>query len=569
MKITSLDKEIRKVFETGYYNIPRFQRPYSWEKEQVLEFWNDTIIDSESDYFIGSIVVYKINDELFGIVDGQQRLTTITMLLCAVRDFFNFEGFNKLAQGMHALVERPDLKFDDRFILQTETSYPYFQEHIQSFDEPEIITEIGVEELNLKKAYELIQKFIKNEIEIITSNKQLTKEKQKAEIQNKLTEIRDKILKLKVIYIELEDEEDAYVIFETLNTRGKDLSVGDLIKNQLTKNIIQKNKGVDIPKEKWKIIRDNIDSTSRDLDFDTFLLHVWLSKYEFTTTKTLYKKFKKSISKIEAKAFLDNLVTDSTTYKNIFDTETRNWNKNEEPLKKSLRILYGFNVTQQTPMVLSIMREYFAKRLKFKYAKEALEAIEHFHYIFTAITSQRSAGGIATMYSQFGRKLNEAKEDEDKLRVIRQLRQKMSEKIPTFEEFVASFKTLEFTNGYTKKKNIIHYTLSKIDSYYSKNKGLEINYNLMTIEHLLPQSTTAKKDVDSSSVGKIGNLILVDSKTNSKLDSKPFAAKKVILQKSNIFLDNEISVSKIWTAKEIEERTLKLATIAYNNVFKI
>lgn len=569
MKITSLDKEIRKVFETGYYNIPRFQRAYSWEKEQVLEFWNDTIIDSESDYFIGSIVVYKINDELFGIVDGQQRLTTITMLLCAVRDFFNVEGFNKLAQGMHALVERPDLKFDNRFILQTETSYPYFQEHIQSFDEPEINTEIGIEELNLKKAYELIQKSIITEIEIIKSNKQLTKEKQKIDVQNKLLEIRDKILKLKVIYIELEDEEDAYVIFETLNTRGKDLSVGDLIKNQLTKNIIQKNKGVDIPKEKWKIIRDNIDSTSRDLDFDTFLLHVWLSKYEFTTTKTLYKKFKKSISKVEAKTFLDNLVTDSITYKNIFDTETRNWNKNEESLKKSLRILYGFNVTQQTPMVLSIMREYFAKRLKFKYAKEALEAIEHFHYIFTAITSQRSAGGIATMYSQFGRKLSEAKEDEVKLKVIRQLKQKMTEKIPTFEEFLASFKTLEFTNGYTKKKNIIHYTLSKIDEYYSKNKGLEINYNLMTIEHLIPQSLSLKKDVDSSSVGKIGNLILVDSKTNSKLDSKVFAAKKVILQKSNIFLDNEISIAKNWNAKEIDERTIKLATVAYNNVFKI
>ena len=144
MKITSLDKEIRKIFEAGYYNIPRFQRPYSWEKEQIIEFWNDTIKDSESDYFIGSIVVYKKTDELFGIVDGQQRLTTITMILCAVRDFYIQEGFVNPAKGVHVLIEKIDLNNEQKFVLQTETSYPYFQEHIQKYEEPEIEVEFGV-----------------------------------------------------------------------------------------------------------------------------------------------------------------------------------------------------------------------------------------------------------------------------------------------------------------------------------------------------------------------------------------------------------------------------------------
>jgi uncharacterized protein with ParB-like and HNH nuclease domain len=80
MKITCIDKEVRKIFETGYYVVPRFQRPYSWEKEHIAEFWNDAVVESASDYFIGSIVVYKKTDEHFGIVDGQQRLTTITMI---------------------------------------------------------------------------------------------------------------------------------------------------------------------------------------------------------------------------------------------------------------------------------------------------------------------------------------------------------------------------------------------------------------------------------------------------------------------------------------------------------
>lgn len=130
MKITCLDKEIKKVFETGYYHIPRFQRPYSWEKEHITEFWTDTIAESETDYFIGSIVVYKKDNELFGIVDGQQRLTTITMILCALRDFYLSEGVESSAKGIHTLIEKIDLNNESKFVLQTETSYPYFQEHI-------------------------------------------------------------------------------------------------------------------------------------------------------------------------------------------------------------------------------------------------------------------------------------------------------------------------------------------------------------------------------------------------------------------------------------------------------
>lgn len=568
MKITSLDKEIRKIFETGYYNIPRFQRPYSWEKEQITEFWNDTIKDSDSDYFIGSIVVYKKSDELFGIVDGQQRLTTITMLLCAVRDFYIKENFLNPAKGVHVLIEKVDLNNELKFVLQTETSYPYFQEHIQKFDDPEIEIEFGVEEINLKKGFDQINKYIKQEIDLIKTNKQLSKEDQKQQIFQKLNDIRDKTLKLKVIYVELDDEDDAYVIFETLNTRGKDLSVGDLIKNHLTKNIKLKNSGVDIPKEKWKIIRDNIDSTSKDLEIDTFLLHVWLSKFEFTTTKTLFKKFKKTINKSEAKDFLDNLVVDSTTYKNIFDTETRKWNKNELPLKKSLTILYGFNVTQQTPMVLSIMREYNAKRLKYKIAKEALESIEHFHYIFTGITSQRSSGGVASMYSLYARKLSESKDDSSRLSVIRELRQKMRERIPTYDEFLASFKTLTFSNGYTKQKRIIHYTLSKIDKHFNRS-GVEINYEIMTLENLLAQNPKQKTAEHDDYYGSIGNLLLLDEKTNNKLGIKSFVEKKAILQKTSIHLDNIITNSTSWTNTEIEKRTTELAKVAYNTVFKI
>jgi len=568
MKITCIDKELKKVFETGYYYIPRFQRPYSWEKDQVAEFWNDSIIDSESDYFIGSIVVYKKDDEVYGIVDGQQRLTTITMILCALRNFYIKEQFENLAKGVHILIEKSDLNNDNKFIIQTETSYPYFHEYIQKYDEPDTDIELGSEEINLKNAFTQLTSYINTSIEEISNDKQIKKENQKEHIQKKLNEIRDKILKLKVIYIELDNEDDAYIIFETLNTRGKDLSVADLVKNYLTKHLKTKNSGVDIPKDKWSQVRENIDSTTIDLDIDTFLLHVWLSKYEFTTTKTLFKKLKASIKSGQAKSFLDSLVSDSETYKTIFDTQARKWSKNEFAIKTSLDVLYSFKVTQQTPMVLSIMREYNTGKLKFKYAVEALEAIEHFHYIFTAITSQRSSGGIASMYSMYARRLSTAKDDISRIKVIKELKQKMKEKIPTFDEFSASFRTIKFTEDYTKQKRIIQYTLSKIDKFLNKN-GVAVNYDQMTIEHILPQRLKTKEKDHDEYVGLLGNLVLVDEQMNDKLANKPFLIKKNLLSKTNIHLDDTINKAKVWTNKEIENRTEKLATLVFTKVFKI
>src|SRR5690606_3780906 len=107
------------------------------------------------------------------------------------------------------------------------------------------------------------------------------------------------------------------------------------------------------------------------------------SKYDYTSNKQLFKRIKDGIPSTKAKSFLYELCEDSETYKNIFDVRTRAWNKNEYPLRDSLSALYRFGVTQQTPMILAIMREYFAGRLRYKHALEAVRATEHFHFIFT------------------------------------------------------------------------------------------------------------------------------------------------------------------------------------------
>lgn len=132
MIIKPTDRTIKTLLDTGFYKIPRFQRPYSWDKENVDDFWTD-VTSADPDYFIGSFVLYHehVNSDVFMVVDGQQRLTTITLLLAAVRNAFHTLGHKGLATGVQKLIEREDINNERHYVLRTETSYPFMQEYIQ------------------------------------------------------------------------------------------------------------------------------------------------------------------------------------------------------------------------------------------------------------------------------------------------------------------------------------------------------------------------------------------------------------------------------------------------------
>lgn len=271
MKIESTDKEIRTILQSGYYRIPRFQRPYSWEKDHIQDFWNDIVIDSEDDYFIGSMVVYKQEKGYFGIVDGQQRLTTITIFLSVLRNVMNSIGISDSAQGIHALIERKNIDNVPEYILTSESSYPFMQEYIQKFGVPDLKVKPLEEENTLQNAFSQIEKLITGVVDSIKVDTTIKKEDKLDRISEKLRDIRDSLLDLKVIFIELDDEDDAYIIFETLNTRGKDLNTSDLIKNHLTKLIKSTNSNVDSTKEKWSRLRRNIEESQSDIELDPYL----------------------------------------------------------------------------------------------------------------------------------------------------------------------------------------------------------------------------------------------------------------------------------------------------------
>lgn len=222
-------KEIREVLGSEFLAIPRFQRPYSWTSENLEDFWRDVVEDNDPGYFIGPMVAYDLEGRA-GIVDGQQRITTVTLALRAVRNLFDEYTAPQLADAVHRYIEREDDESRRRFVLRAEAAHHYLATQLLSRVEMAPQSPSSEEERALKRAGDDIEAWIR---EVVMDLDSEPGEDGESPIVRRLREVRDKLLGLKVIWIQLDSEEDAYVVFETLNSRGKDLEVVDLLKKAL------------------------------------------------------------------------------------------------------------------------------------------------------------------------------------------------------------------------------------------------------------------------------------------------------------------------------------------------
>lgn len=245
LNITPTNVRVRALFQSSFYKIPRFQRPYSWDRGNIEDFWSDAIEPGKDGYFIGSMVLYgEKGSQDLAAVDGQQRLATITIFLAALRDTLIAAGETELAHGIQNIIERKDMSNKLRYVLKTESSYPYFQEHVQKLGAPELKVKVGDEEKGIQSAYEFArQKF--DAMHADGSKGMKSWVAQKAAAKKKLEAVRDALLGLDVILIQLDNEDDAYVVFGTLDTRGKDLKPKDLIKNLFARLLRPKSEDVD------------------------------------------------------------------------------------------------------------------------------------------------------------------------------------------------------------------------------------------------------------------------------------------------------------------------------------
>ena len=569
MLIKPSDRTMKGLLDIGYYRIPRFQRPYSWDKENVDDFWNDAIASDDPDYFIGSFVLFgnQGSQDTYMVVDGQQRLTTATLLLAAIRNAFDTLKERDLAKGVQKLIEREDISNKRQFILQTETSYPYLQEFIQKYGAPQVPKEIGREEQALELAFTYLTDQVDSVLRSVDTDSSIPASKKAAEKIRKLQRLRDNALRLQLIVVELTSEDDAYLIFETLNTRGKDLGIADLVKNLISRLQKPANKGVDVAKDKWLKILTLFDESAAGIDINAFIYHAWLSRNPYTGKEKLFRVIRSTVTKSTVSGFLDDLVADAQLYRSLFEPEAVKWDKQEADVRASLRALTIFRVVQPVPMTLSILRAYRQSSLSLKQARSILRDMENFHVQFTAVTAQRTGGGTARMYAASAEQLVRSKDRNSRARALTEFRNKMRQRIPNYAEFEANFNEIEYSDKNTKQKTLVQYLLQRLDGH--QRLGAPADYSRMTIEHILPQNPAGASRVPSSGVGKQGNLLLLEESVNSTLGNRDFNAKRNEYRASGTPIDPIIAKAKRWTDAEINARTNWLAKLAYDEVFKV
>jgi hypothetical protein len=233
-------------------------------------------------------------------------------------------------------------------------------------------------------------------------------------------------------------------------------------------------------------------------------------------------------------------------------------------VKNSLNGLRVFSVRQQSSIVLALLASYKNGNITLKNLKKSLKIIEHFHFQYNAITSKRSSGSIATGYSKLALELNSVSDNDSFQKFYNNLHKHLSEKMPKFDEFDVKFKQLIYLSDQTRNRNIIKYVFTLLME--ENNPALNLDYESLTIEHLVSQSTL--KDINIGKehiVGGFGNLILVSTSINSnELANKSIEEKMIILRdKQYPFLQNLLEQEFSGTDQEIENRLGELSKKVY------
>lgn len=522
MNVEARSQTIESILKKGQYIIPEYQREYDWTEENLNEFIHDIKESNEENYFIGHMVCEgNYNGVKFKVIDGQQRITTITIMLSVIRDIFYEKELYNLANGLHEnYIFSKDKDYNEYVILDNKMPYPVLQAYVQSKPDKKDkkIQAIKSGEKKIIKAYD---KFYKEWKELL---------------EDKLKELRDKILNLEIIFVAVDDEVDAFTIFETLNAKGKDLTPLDLIKNQVFKNYTRQIH-IDEPNDSWKKIIEN--SKDRNIKF---LNYFWASRYKKVSDRKIYKEFikKSKEDKFDYNVFIENLLDDSKIFQKIISPKLEYWNNTGEfKVYFALNAIQIFNIQVANSLLMSLLREYKDKNISSKYLVKALTAIEKFHFINNAIIGGRSSG-LDTMYSRISRDLYSAKGRHLKHNIIDEMVDKLKVKLPNIAQFKAKIDSrLYFSSKNTKQKKLVQYVLKRLE-YEKQNYNIEL-FDI-SLEHIYPEKFDKFwKNINIEYIQNIGNLVLLDKDINSKIGNKNYdEKKKIILEKSTLLTTKEV-----------------------------
>lgn len=548
---------VGQILSNNQLSVPLYQRSYSWQEEQVTEFFKDlenALDSSEPSYFLGTIVLTRkarVSDDIreeFEIIDGQQRLSTTALLYIAIRNMYMSEGCEIDATNLGqkflfeydfvASVSEPRLKLnsDDNGLFQDLINVP-------DFTPPE----------KMKHSQQLM---LEAET-ILTENLNRyvnTPEEGWRERVGRWISFLEK--NVSVVTIIARDESDAYLIFETLNDRGADLTITDLLKNYL----LGKSEGrIDEVRNNWILSMGVLDLTGNKSEFKDFLRRYWSSKYGTTRERELYKSIKSNIlSSQQAFEFSNEMVRAAECYSALQSADNDYWvsfNPNPKQYVEALSIL---GAEQIIPLLLAAM-QYFPPKEIHKLLSKAV------NWSYRLIILRRSgSGSVEAAYCKAAVDIRKGS-----IKNTNDVKAALSDILPSDDEFFDAFKMARIT-----KDKIARYTMRQIEDELQKKKNnspelvTNTEASKVNLEHILPKSSSQEDwpsftdDEKGAYAYRIGNMTLLSSKTNRKQASKPWSEKVNAYKQSELVLNRDIIKCKEWGPEEIDKRQAQLAKIA-------
>lgn len=551
---------LNKLLNTSrQFIVPIFQRNYSWQKNQYEQLWFDILRASKfkekQNHFIGSIVYIDMGTpagrpQQLLLIDGQQRLTTISILLCAIKDYvqkFNLETkLINLAKIKNQFLYNSDEIDEDKYklLLNVQDKETY----IKLIDNT--IFTVNKPATNIIKCYEFFYERIEDFI------------KQYGQID----EIYAGIFKLSLVSISLDkDSDNPQMIFESMNSTGKDLSQTDLLRNYLLMDLTPE-KQTRLYKTYWKPMEELFgeDIYKNDVNkFDYFIRDFLILKSDtgyICKINNVYENFKRYYldNNCEKFAVLRDLFTYAKYYACIDLLQ-----ENDDELKLYWQEFKKLDSHVVYPFLLKLYDDYSRQILIKEDFKKILQVV--ISYLWRRAICEIPTNSLSKTFAT----LYQAVDKDDYVNSV----------IKAFV-FKSSYK--RFTSDYEVReklqtKDIYHFRLRKylleaLENYYHK-EPIDLNTANYTIEHIMPQNIEHNlswqqmlgedwQEVHSLYLHSLGNLTITGY--NAEMSNKSFVEKvngESGFKHSHLKLNESIAQCDVWNKKAIQRRTNILTDI--------
>lgn len=526
--------------------IPLFQRPYSWDQKDWDTLWMDLMAQYEEEgrgsHFMGAVVSVPVNSVPVGVtkhlvIDGQQRLTTLSLLLAAIRETC-LTGGDNLTAGIieDFLINRHYQSPDDLKIVPTQVDRAAFNALIYRKDTG------AYEESRILQAYRFFLKKLSGTDD----------EDEPIKAVQILQAIQQS---LQVVMINLGATDDPYLIFESLNHKGKPLSQSDLVRNYVLMRFQHSTstggEQEKVYEELWRPMEDALKENMSE-----FLRHYGMRKGSNVRKGDIYTASKGEFERLKDAAEVRGQLTAMKDAALNYEKFMRPDLEGNKRVSRRLRALQELDSTVFYPLLLRLYSHWQTEDLSNDELVDCLNALESFYV-------RRMACGVPT--NALNKIAMEICLHLPEVPTNIWLREKLGQgsggrRWPLDEEFKES---LINQSIYTRRR-LARYMLIALEESYEHKETVDTT--TASIEHVMPQTLSEKWKEDLGStyleiherwLDTLGNLTLTGY--NSELSNDPFIVKKEKLVNTHFEMTKSILEKENWGAEEIKERATSLA----------